>query len=342
MKKIPIFINMSNRPTDFTWSTDPNPHHVRVRQILKEHPDVKELVGKNPYTIFLIIGLVSAQVFISYLLRDSAWWMVFLIAYVVGAFISHALWVMIHEASHGLLFKGKVPNLFAGILANLPHIFASSVSFQRYHLKHHAHQGEHDLDADLPDFWEARLVSNNPLSKMMWFLFFPVFQVTRTARLNIELFDRWVFVNWVIQIAFNVAIWFLIGPKAFVFMLASFFFSVGLHPLGARWIQEHYLTLDPVQETYSYYGPLNKVAFNVGFHNEHHDFPSIPWNKLPQIKSKAPGYYDSLISHQSWTRLILLFIFNPKLSLYSRVLRKEKVKIVKEHLETSSSAVEAV
>lgn len=330
---------MSNRPTDFTWSTDPNPHHVRVRQILKEHPDVKELVGKNPYTIFMIIGLVSAQVVISYLLRDSAWWMVFLIAYVVGAFISHALWVMIHEASHGLLFKGKVPNLFAGILANLPHIFASSVSFQRYHLKHHAHQGEHDLDADLPDFWEARLVSNNPLSKMMWFLFFPVFQVTRTARLNIELFDRWVLVNWVIQIVFNVAIWVLIGPKAFVFMLASFFFSVGLHPLGARWIQEHYLTLDPIQETYSYYGPLNTVAFNVGYHNEHHDFPSIPWNKLPQIKSKAPGYYDSLISHQSWTKLILLFIFNPKLSLYSRVLRKEKVKINKEHLEASPSTV---
>ncbi|RXK86454.1 fatty acid desaturase [Filimonas effusa] len=330
---------MNNRPTDFTWSTDPNPHHVRVRQILKQHPEVKELVGKNPYTIFMIIGLVSAQVALSWWLADAAWWLIFLVAYVGGAFISHALWVMIHETSHGLLFKGKVPNLLAGILANLPHVFASSVSFQRYHLKHHAHQGEHDLDADLPDFWEARLISNNPFSKMLWFLLFPVFQVTRTARLNIELFDRWVLINWIIQITFNVAVWFLIGPKALAFMLISFFFSVGLHPLGARWIQEHYLTLDPVQETYSYYGPLNKVAFNVGYHNEHHDFPSIPWNKLPQIRSKAPSYYDSLISHQSWTKLILLFIFNPKLSLYSRVLRKEKVKITKEHTAVEPAAL---
>jgi sphingolipid delta-4 desaturase len=240
---------------------------------------------------------------------------------------------MIHESSHGLIFRGKVPNLLAGILANLPHIFASSVSFQRYHLKHHAYQGEHDLDADLPDFWEARLVSNNPFNKMLWFLLFPVFQVTRTARLNIELLDRWVVINWIIQLSFNVAIIYFLGPKAFVFMLASFFFSVGLHPLGARWIQEHYLTLDPVQETYSYYGPLNKVAFNVGYHNEHHDFPSIPWNKLPQIKAKAPAYYDSLLSHQSWTKLFFNFLFNPKLSLYSRVLRKEKVKIAKEKEE---------
>jgi sphingolipid delta-4 desaturase len=321
---------METNANDFTWSQEPNPHHVRVRQILKQHPEMKELIGKNPYTIFMIIGLVAAQIAISYFLKDASWWMVFLVAYAAGAFISHALWVMIHETSHGLIFRGKVPNLMAGILANLPHIFASSVSFQRYHLKHHAHQGEHDLDADLPDFWEARLVSNNPFGKMLWFLFFPVFQVTRTARLNIELFDRWILLNWVIQLSFNVALFVFIGPKAFVYMLVSFFFSVGLHPLGARWIQEHYLTLDPIQETYSYYGPLNKIAFNVGFHNEHHDFPSIPWNKLPQIKSKAPAYYDSLLSHQSWTRLFFNFLFNPKLSLYSRVLRKEKVKIVKE------------
>lgn len=321
---------MSNKPTDFTWSTDPNPHHVRVRQILKEHPEMRELVGKNPYTIFLIVGLVSAQVAISYLVSDAAWWVVILAAYLVGAFISHALWVMIHESSHNLIFKGKFPNMLAGMIANLPHIFASSASFQKYHLKHHAYQGEHDLDADLPDFWEAKLISNNPLNKMLWFLFFPLFQITRTARLNIELFDRWVVLNWVIQLTFDAAIIFFLGPKAFVFMLAAFFFSVGLHPLGARWIQEHYLTLDPVQETYSYYGPLNTVAFNVGYHNEHHDFPSIPWNKLPQIKEKAPAYYDSLISHQSWSKLLLLFIFNPKLSLYSRVLRKEKIKIQKD------------
>jgi len=33
----------------------------------------------------------------------------------------------------------------------------------------------------------------------------------------------------------------LLGPKALLYLLISFFFSVGLHPLGARWIQEHYL-----------------------------------------------------------------------------------------------------
>src|ERR1700733_7302084 len=111
---------MDTNANDFTWSQEPNPHHVRVRQILKQHPEMKELISKNPYTIFMIIGLVGAQIGISYLLKDSAWWIVFLAAYLVGAFISHSLWVMIHESSHGLIFRGKVPNLLAGILANLP------------------------------------------------------------------------------------------------------------------------------------------------------------------------------------------------------------------------------
>jgi len=110
---------------------------------------------------------------------------------------------------------------------------------------------------------------------------------------------------------------------ALVYLVASFFFSVGLHPLGARWIQEHFLVAPP-QETYSYYGPLNKLAFNVGYHNEHHDFSFVPWNNLPKIREIAPEYYNNLVYHTSWTKLWLKFIFDNELSLFSRTLREDK------------------
>ena len=314
-------------PSDFRYSAEPEPHKLRTKQILASSPEVRNLIGKNPLTIIPLLGIVFGMVAISYFLRDSPWWLIIVVAYCVGAFANHALFVMIHECSHNLLFKGKTLNYLASITANLPHVLPSAISFTRYHRMHHVHQGNHDLDADLPDFWEARLFGNNFFSKALWLLLFPIFQVRRTFRLkNIKPVDGWIITNWVLQFAFDVAIWVFIGPKALFFMLISFFFSVGLHPLGARWIQEHYLVLDENQETYSYYGPLNIFAFNVGFHNEHHDFPSVPWNKLPELKSKAPGFYDTLKSHQSWTRLFFRFLFDKNITLHSRILRDEKAK----------------
>ncbi len=285
-------------------------------------------MGKNPLTIFAILGLVGGMIALSYLVKDSSWWIVILVAYCVGAFFNHSLFVMIHECSHHLLFKNKGMNYIASIIANLPHIMPSAISFARYHIKHHSFQGVHELDADLPDYWEAKLFNNSFLGKAIWLLLFPIFQVIRTFRLKeIRPIDGWIVTNIAVQIAFDVALWMFFGPKAFFFMLISFFFSVGLHPLGARWIQEHYLTLSDTQETYSYYGPLNTVAFNVGYHNEHHDFPSIPWNKLPELKKSAPSFYDTLLSHRSWTKLFFRFLFDKNISLYSRITRAERGKV---------------
>ena len=104
----------------------------------------------------------------------------------------------------------------------------------------------------------------------------------------------------------------------------SLFFAIGLHPLGARWIQRHYLTAEGNQETFSYYGFLNALAFNVGYHNEHHDFPSVPWNRLPRIRAIAPEVYNNLAYHTSWTRLLFRFLFDSRLSLFSRMLRQDR------------------
>jgi len=317
----------TNAPSGFKESSASEPHRIRTKEILKQHPNVRKLIGKNPSTIFAIIGLVTFQVVLAWLLANQPWWMIILAAYLLGAFADHALFVMIHECAHRLLFKKHAANTLAGIFANLPQIMPSSVSFERYHIKHHAFQGVHELDADLPNHWEARLINNYFIGKVIWFLFYPVFQVFRISRLKeIKPFDGWVALNWIVQILFTTAIVVFLGPKALVYLILSFFFSVGLHPLGGRWIQEHYLTHGE-QETYSYYGVLNTVAFNVGYHNEHHDFPSIPWNKLPELKSTAPTFYDSLASHKSWTKLFLRFIFDRELSLFSRIIRRNRGKV---------------
>jgi len=315
---------MSISPTQFLPSSTAEPHRDRTQTLLRNHPELRRHIGKNPYTALIIFGCVSFQIGAGLLLRNSPWWMIALAAFTAGACVSHALWTLIHECSHNLIFSRTYLNTLAAITANLPHLLPSAVSFQRYHMKHHAFQGVYELDADLPSCWEARLVGNSAVRKCLWLLLFPIFQITRPPRLReIRMFDRWILVNFAFQIVFDIAIYTLAGPKAFWYLAASFFFSVGLHPLGARWIQEHYLVAPP-QETYSYYGPFNKLAFNVGYHNEHHDLPSVPWNRLPQIRNGAPELYNSLTFHTSWTKLLLKFIFDPNICLFSRQVRRER------------------
>jgi sphingolipid delta-4 desaturase len=159
--------------------------------------------------------------------------------------------------------------------------------------------------------------------KALWLLLFPLIAVTHTFRVKeVRMVDGWVAANWLFIVGVDVLVWIAWGPQAFLYLLASMFFSAGFHPLGARWIQRHYL-MGSTQETYSYYGAANRVAFNVGYHNEHHDFPSIPWNRLPNLKAKAPEFYENLLAHTSWTRLLFKWVFDRDLSLYSRMLRTE-------------------
>jgi sphingolipid 4-desaturase/C4-monooxygenase len=312
-------------PSNFVFSTGREPHAARAREILRAHAGIRTLAGRNPWSAVLIAAIVAFQTALAWLLSGQPVWLILVAAWAVGAFASHALWVLIHDCAHNLVVKSGAWNRIFAMAANLPHLVPSAVSFQKYHLKHHAFQGVYELDADLPSRWEARLVGNSPPAKALWLLLFPFFQLTRPPRLReIRLFDGWVFVNIVVQIAYDAAVFFLLGPKALLFLGAAFFFSVGLHPLGARWIQEHYLVHGTDQETSSYYGPLNVPALNVGYHNEHHDFPWVPWNRLPRVRRAAPEAYDTLASHRSWTRLLLRFLFDPGISLWSRVVRAER------------------
>jgi sphingolipid delta-4 desaturase len=319
---------MRTNGQDFAYSVAAEPHKARTQQILGEHPEIRELIGTNPATFWWTAGIVGVQVVAAWLVASQPWWVVVATAYTVGAVTDHALFVMIHECAHRLVFRRKVANQLTALLANVPQFFPGAISFAKYHLKHHVFQGIYELDADLPSRWEARLVGHSALGKALWLLFYPVFQITRPYRVKeVKLWDRWTVINLITQVAVNVAVWFLLGPKALAYFALSLFFSIGLHPLGARWIQRHYLTAKgdlAEQETFSYYGPLNRVAFNVGYHNEHHDFPSVPWNRLPRIRDVAPEAYGSLASHQSWTRLLFQFLFDPEVSLFSRMIRRER------------------
>jgi sphingolipid delta-4 desaturase len=309
---------------DYIHVSQVQQHTWRRREILRAHPAVRDLAGPAPSTALWVVALVAAQFALALATRRAAWWLWLPAAYIGGATIDHALWVLIHECTHNLVSRRPAWNKLTAIVANLPLVFPAALSFAKYHLLHHQHLGELDYDADVPGPVESRVVRTS-LAKAAWLAAFAAVQgLVRTHRLKkVAFLDRWIVANLVVQIGAMALFYEYAGFAPLRYLLISSVSAIGLHPLGARWIQEHFVFAEG-QETYSYYGPLNRVCFNMGYHNEHHDFVAVPWSRLPALTAMAPEFYDTLYAHRSWTRLLLRFIFDRDCSLFDRVVRPSR------------------
>lgn len=306
----------------FYWSSDPEPHGARRRAILAAHPEVKALYGHCPRTKYVCTALVIAQLGLAYALRDAPWWLLVLVAYAVGGFLSQWLLLANHEFCHNLAFKKPLHNRLFGLFINLPIGVPVVAAFREYHLMHHTHQGVDGIDTDVPTRWEASWVKG-PFTKALWLAGQGLAYGLRPLFMMPLPMNRWLVINFVVQIGFDVLIYWAWGGKALAYLPISALLTMGLHPMAGHYLTEHYV-IAPPQETYSYYGPLNALAFNVGYHNEHHDFPYIAGSRLPKLKKLAPEFYDDLVSHRSWTSMLWRYVTRSDIGTTSRVRRLAK------------------
>lgn len=306
--------------TGYTVSDRPNPHVRRAREIMRAHPEVKDYFGEYPPTVLYIAGVVGLQLAVAYLLRDAGWLAVIACAWLFGAVASHSLFVLIHDAAHDVILPGRTWNKICGILCNVGQALPTAMSFRTFHLLHHSHLDEYDYDGDLAFNAEARWVGSSPVRKALWLAAFGFMQMFRPMRLKKPFLDGWLFINIAVIAVTDYLVWLTCGTTGLAYLALSMLFGVGLHPVGARWVQEHY-SFNPGQETYSYYGFMNRLAFNIGYHNEHHDLVKVPWVHLPRIKAIAPEFYDHLYAHRSWGRLLVRFLTDRDMTLFSRITR---------------------
>lgn len=325
----------------FFWTYTEEPHRTRRQAIIKAHKDVLKLCGPEPLTIYTVILVVLLQVTCAALLRNSSVvsWPFFLTAYCIGATANQNLFLAIHEISHNLAFRTPLYNRLFAIFANLPIGVPYSAGFRPYHLTHHKSLGVDGLDTDLPTALEAAFL-DSVLGKAFFCTFQLIFYAIRPMLVYKIPFGPIHFCNIAGQVIFDVLIVKFLGSKALVYLILSSFLAGSLHPCAAHFISEHYVfaksTLPkgkmprdiPIPETYSYYGILNILTYNVGYHNEHHDFPAIPWTRLPQVYEIAREFYEPLPSHKSWPLVIWQFITDKEVGLWCRVKRAEGGRMV--------------
>lgn len=349
---------------NFYWTSQKEPHAIRRHAILKKHPEVKSLMGHEPLTKYIVLGVVSLQLFVSYYLRNTHpfTWKFFILAYVIGATANQNVFLAIHELSHNLGFRKSIHNKLFSIFTNTPIGIPYSASFGPYHQLHHKFLGDEVLDTDIPTKFEALFLSNI-LGKAFFATFQIFFYALRPMFMTKIPFTYIHLLNVVYQFTFNYIWVHNLGWYSYCYFLMSSFLAGSLHPCSGHFIAEHYL-LDLEEaisggklslvntpgenekisvtdeskversdvefqskyalETFSYYGILNIFTWNVGLHNEHHDFPFISWSKLWELNRMCPEFYNTLPKHNSWCKVLWDFVMKDDVGLYNRVKRVNK------------------
>lgn len=306
---------------EFIWTMSNEPHLERKKAMVKDlGREVTALQGHEPLTKYIVVGLLAIHFGIAYFLRDKAGSLLFwVLSYVFGGSLAQILFLANHEVSHNLAFKTVRANKFFGIFANMPMLVPYFIAFKDYHNEHHKHQGTEGIDTDLPTELEAKLFSSIP-GKLFFMFNQTWFYAFRPVFIKAQPFTSWHALNVAVQVVFIYSIVQLWGVGPIWYFLASAHFAGSWHPLASHFIAEHYVFVGEA-ETASYYGILNYLTWNVGYHNEHHDFPNVPWTRLPSLKKVGAKYYDKVPYHKSWVGALWTFLMDPEVTMYNRVKR---------------------
>ena len=89
---------------DYFHVAHPEPHIGRTKELLKKYPEIRTLFGHTPSTAVWAICIVGVQFSLAIGLENAAWWVVIFAAWILVAFLEHALFVIIHYCAHNLVF----------------------------------------------------------------------------------------------------------------------------------------------------------------------------------------------------------------------------------------------
>eukprot|EP00027_Filamoeba_sp_ATCC50430_P016253 CAMPEP_0168570378 /NCGR_PEP_ID=MMETSP0413-20121227/16685_1 /TAXON_ID=136452 /ORGANISM="Filamoeba nolandi, Strain NC-AS-23-1" /LENGTH=305 /DNA_ID=CAMNT_0008602989 /DNA_START=161 /DNA_END=1075 /DNA_ORIENTATION=- len=288
--------------------------------------------------MFYLVPLWTFHVFMSYFTAQWSWGWWLAAAYTIGALNSFQIQILGHDAVHCHIFASPALNKLTSIYIFLP-IFCAPFGYIWFfeHMWHHKYVVDKTLRfGKFSDGLGFKIVASLVsiqianfalwiVSKFVWVkvaanLVLYALGKAKTplpTKYNAPVFkdlpqivDWWFLLNEIISDLFNWAIIHYFGWSAFWYLQVSNAFANGLHPLGMRNVQEHQVRV-PNQPTYSIYRrvPFDwMVGFNSNHHVEHHDFPRIPWTRLPQVRKIAPEYYNNLYHYTSFMQILWHFL----------------------------------
>ena len=120
----------SDERTDAIW------HRDRARRMLRDHPEIRDLMGRQPMTAFWCLLFAASQVGLAAYLGSQPFWVVILVAYVVGSYLNICMFNLAHDCNHSLVFRRRSWNRWLFTLTSLPMMLPGH---HTWWIEHHVH-----------------------------------------------------------------------------------------------------------------------------------------------------------------------------------------------------------
>ncbi|MDF1857014.1 fatty acid desaturase [Pseudooceanicola sp.] len=300
-------------------------HMEMRRNAVSDHPELRKLTGTQPLTVLALPVILAVHWGMAWAVSDAPIWVIFIAAFFVGQIAIHAAGSLAHETAHKLIFSGDRAKL--GFDIGLEWILSSygkQLIYQYEHISsHHPYIGDYERDYEHEDICalQSRMMlrSENPRLQHLltgFVLFIHLLPLgTIVGDALIGRVNKWAShrpqsdpdrhigamqppksqmrLFMVVSALSNITLLALFGPWALLYhlwALSLFLGKFGIWNLGQS-LSEHQGT-DEITPTRSYYGWLNWLLFNTGYHNEHHTFAGVPWTRLPELRRRAPEVFN--------------------------------------------------
>ncbi len=236
----------------------------------------------------------------------------FVLAFLLIGSRQHGLAILAHDAAHGILFKTKAVNEFAGKYLLAAPYGGDMLSYRKYHLRHHRY-AQSQLDPDLPLSAKFPVSKASLRRKFIRDITGQTFLRLRLASLksrkgehmSIEGSDAfqksspwpYLITNGIIFAALaGLGFWWLYFAL-WLAPLATWFFAV----LRLRNITEHAMTTNddnPLTHARTTYTNIIEKVFLgpywVNYHVEHHAFMYVPCYRLKALHAAMSGFHDQM------------------------------------------------
>ncbi len=195
------------------------------------------------------------------------------IAIFLQAFLYTGLFITAHDAIHGLVVpKNHRINDLIGSVSALAYGLFSYQNLAKKHWLHHQHPAS-QLD---PDFHDTR-------HKNFFAWYFHFMKGYWSWRRVLGLIIIFNFLKYVIPVAESNLILFWVIPPI-LSSLQLFYFGTFLthrEPEGG-YTNFHFAQSTPLPIFWSFI-----TCYHFGYHQEHHEYPRVPWWKLPEVYKRT-------------------------------------------------------